>query len=541
MANQQPQGSNPRSRLGAFLANTFGLNRYNTPPTQTAGVSGIVSAGGFLMSPERDERLIGDRKWKTFADLINDHSIISAGVRYFQAIIAKADWKAEAVSDKPDAVAAAEFVDEALDRMATSWKRIVRRAALYRFYGYSLQEWTAQTWDDGRIGIMDVELRPQRTIRRWDLDIGGTVQGVGQWAPQTGVELYIPRSKMLYLVDDALSDDPEGIGLLRHIVAPAARASRYLQLEGWGFETDLRGVPIGRAPVQTLKDQVKAGTITQADMDLELRDMKAFLDRHVKDPSTGYMLDSGSYPTKGPVADNPTSYPKWGFELINGGSTAFQQIATALDRLNHEMAWVLGVEHVLLGQDTGSFALAKSKTTNLYQVADSVLTEIAQSASRDIIDNLWALNGFDEDLKPVLVAESAQFKDVAQMSAVLKDMAAAGALLAPGDPAVNVMRGLIGLPDADTSGSALVDAALLNAGIDPADVGLGVPVVAKPAKTPPQSPSGTGLPNENNPAVPDSSRGAATPGAKKTFYGYDSKQSRMQRAMRKALKKAKAK
>jgi len=52
--------------------------------------------------------------------------------------------------------------------MERPWHRVVRRAAMYRVYGYSWQEWIAKKRDDGVIGYLDIEPRTQSTITRWE-------------------------------------------------------------------------------------------------------------------------------------------------------------------------------------------------------------------------------------------------------------------------------------------------------------------------------------------------------------------------------------
>jgi hypothetical protein len=42
----------------------------------------------------------------------------------------------------------------------------------------------------------------------------GRLKGVIQESPLTGESLYIPRWKSIYLVDDLLSDSPDGLGLV---------------------------------------------------------------------------------------------------------------------------------------------------------------------------------------------------------------------------------------------------------------------------------------------------------------------------------------
>ena len=250
----------PLEALGAFFT-----RQKKVAPTDTAGAPGTAVYGGVIQVEEKNANLASrDERYKTYSELLANTSIVAAGTRYFLNLVAKAEW-GFTPSDKDTDGKFAELAEELLtEDPRTPWHRIVRRAAMYRFYGFSVQEWTARRRDDGTLTFADVAPRAQATISKWDLMDDGAVLGVVQTSPQTMEDLYIPRQKCLYIVDDTLSDSPEGLGLFRHLVASSHRLARYEQLEGFGFETDLRGIPIGRAPFTDLAAAVKAGEITDA-------------------------------------------------------------------------------------------------------------------------------------------------------------------------------------------------------------------------------------------------------------------------------------
>ena len=76
----------------------------------------------------------------------------------------------------------------------TPWHRIVRRLSMYRFYGFSIMEWTAKRRDDGLLTFADVEPRAQRTIERWDVDETGKVMGALQTKPANAAgDIFAPR------------------------------------------------------------------------------------------------------------------------------------------------------------------------------------------------------------------------------------------------------------------------------------------------------------------------------------------------------------
>ena len=440
----------------------IGAVRRRVGPTTTAGVRGVQVTGGFLDENELNKELTGRERYKTYSDLLANVSVVAASTRYFLNLIAKAKWKFEPAEADRDA-RFAELAEQILtDDPITPWHRIVRRAAMYRFYGFSIQEWTARRGDEGILTFRDIAPRPQMTIRRWDVDDDGLIDGVFQEDPNTFDEIYLPRRKVVYMVDDTLSDTPDGLGIFRHLAAPGQRLKRFQQLEGFGFETDLRGIPIGRGPFTELAQAVENGDITKADREKIEKPMRDFIQKHVKTPSLGLLLDSITYQGEDDAA-TPSSVRQWDVELLKGENTTQEQIASTINRVNHEMARIMGTEGLLLGGDkVGSLALSRDKSHNLFLVVDGTLLEIGEQFDTDLLEVVWMLNGWPEEMKPTMKHESVQFKDIEQIAAALRDMAAAGAILDPDDPAVGEVRDILGLsrPDPEIIAERIADASL---------------------------------------------------------------------------------
>lgn len=414
-------------------------------PFQSIGAPGTAIFGGFIVEAEKDPRLTGKEKYTTYANMLANTSIVAAGVRFFLNLIAKAQWKVEPADDSEQAEEIAELVKDAMHDMTTPWHRVVRRAAMFRFYGFSIQEWTAKRREDGVIAFQDIEPRPQKTIERWDTDESGTVLGVIQRSPQTQRELYLPRGKLVYLVDDSLDDSPEGLGLFRHLAKRAVTLDRYEILEGWGFERDLRGVPVGRGPLAAMAEKVTAGTLTAAQVTALRAPIETFLRNALKGKDTALFLDSATYRATG-EQQTPSNVPQWSVELLQGGTNSQPDMAKAIERINREMARVLGVEHLLLGSDSaGSFALSKDKTQSFGLIVTGTLQEIKETMESDFVGPMFDLNGWDRKLMPTFKVEQIQYRDIEQVTTALKDMATAGATLMPDDPAINEVRDLLGL------------------------------------------------------------------------------------------------
>ena len=423
-------------------------------PTQTVGAAGTANYGGYLVVREKSPELAShDARYRTFANILANTSIVAAGVRYYVNLIGGARWSFSPAQGQRTAQYAELLEAMLTDDPETSWARIVRRAAMYRFYGFSVQEWTATRRGDGMLTLADVAPRAQVTIERWDTDEKGKMRGAIQESPQTHEPIYLPREKLLYVVDDTLEDSPEGYGLFRQLVAPAKRLSRYEQLEGFGFETDLRGIPIARAPLTELAEKVERGDITEADRKRLEAPLADFVREHIKNPELGMLLDSEV--VRGTDdAERPSTTRMWDVELLQGSSTSFAENASAIERLNREIARILGVEQLLLGSDTGSYALSKDKTHAFYLLVDGALTEIREAVEKDLVTALWRLNGWPVDMMPEIKTEAVSYIDVEQAAAALRDLAMAGAPLVPDDPAYGEMLDLLGLTRPDDASLA---------------------------------------------------------------------------------------
>lgn len=433
--------------IDSGLAQSIGADKKPSPYT-SIGAPGFAIYGGFLVTTEKDARLSGRQKFVTYSNMLANTSIVAAGVRFFLNLVSKAQWKVQPSDDSEQAEEIAELIEDMMADMTTPWHRVVRRAAMFRFYGFSLQEWTAKRRDDGAIGFKDIEPRPQKTIERWDTDQSGTVLGALQLSPQTQREIYLPRGKLIYLVDDSLDDSPEGLGLFRHLAKRSVTLERYEILEAWGFERDLRGIPVGRGPLAAMAEKVSNGTLTAAQVQALREPIETFLTNALKGKDTALFLDSATYRSSG-EDQTPSNVPQWSVDLLQGGTTSQPDMAKAIERLNREMARVLGVEHLLLGSDSaGSFALSKDKTQSFGLIVSSTLQEIKETMEADFLVPLFEMNGWDKNLMPTFKVEQIQYRDIEQVTTALKDMAAAGAPMMPGDPAINEVRDLLGLSQA---------------------------------------------------------------------------------------------
>lgn len=432
--------------MANFFSNFFGAN--NKPPKvspfKEAGVSGAVSFGGWLQDREKNPKLSFLQRQNNYDEIIKNVAIVGAGVRFFCNLGAGASWNFEA-SEADKSGQYAEWFESQLDKTNDPWSKIVRHALMHNFLGFAVLEKTAaRDAADGSIFWRSIENRPQNTIEKWYLDDDGSVTAFGQFAPVSGEELIIPREKCFYIADNLIDDSPAGTGVLRHVFKTAERLEEYNKLETQGFARDLRGIPFGRVPYSELTAAVNRGEISKEDAKAAIASMEKAVQLQVKSSNTGFLLDSKTYSSKSDTGENVSSVPQYDIGTVQGDAPGLADMGKAIERLQAEVARVMGVEGLLL-HGAGSNAMSRDKSTNLYLTINACLNDIAEQATKDVVKPLFRLNGIDESLAPRAVVEDVNAKDAEQMAAVLRDMAAAGAVLAPDDPAITEIRNALGL------------------------------------------------------------------------------------------------
>lgn len=441
-------------------------------PTQTLGTTMTTASEIIGVTTTTDDRALnlhGQQRYIRFQEMVRDVAIVAASVRLFLNLMANAVWTVNPpdglnANEEPVAQGYADQMYDWLFGMTSSWSSVVRKTAAFRLHGFAILEWTAKRDPDGSIGLLDIEHRPQQTIARWLRDQGGTIEGVVQQV--SGRQpVTLPRSKIVYAVDDVLTDHPEGVGLFRHLYFTSERLRQFLELEEIGFTTDLRGIPIARAPLGEEEAKVvaagpegsEARGKASAILSSKLKGLRDFVNKHIRNKMMGLLLPSDTY--VGKTVDGgttPVSVPKWALELLNGDSSSFEAMDKAVTRMNQELARILGTEHLLLGADgSGSLALAQSKVGTFYLTVTSTLQDLVEVFDRDVITPVADLNGWPDELRPQMGVNEISGRSIAEVTAALKDLALAGATMLPSDPAVGEIYDLLGLARPPEDGSAL--------------------------------------------------------------------------------------
>ena len=418
-------------------------------PTKPQGSDAIGGVGGYLISGETNHELIGSNLWRTYAEVLGDTMIVAAAVRFALNLIGGVEWEVvpnHRCKDQGLAKKMADLVREGLVEgdMPLPFAMIAKKAALYRWYGFSLHNWIWRRRSDGTLVYADVQHRPQHTIKRWDIRAEGSAwQGVEQETRQGG-RYYMKRSRLWYCADLSITDSPQGVGLLRHVVEGARRLQRYEQLEGYGYDANLRGVPIGRAPLEALARSAPVGVDVDAHVDAETYELSQFLAKHIKTADQGFLLDSAVYTGPQSQGGAISGVPKWAIDLLQGDDMGLVEISAVVQRLNREIARVMNAEHLLLGETSvGSNAMHEDKTTQQGAFLNSTTGELAVFARNDLARPLVAANHGDivaAEATPVIVPSPISTDYIRTATGAVLDMVNAGAYVPPDDEVYAAIR-----------------------------------------------------------------------------------------------------
>jgi len=434
------------------FAKRFSLGRYGFGSSKKTRSGGVTQAqgsrawrhsGGFIHTYEKNPLLSRYKKYETYSEMFVNHPVISAGMRAFLSIIQKTEWTLEPIEGNATSESYAQDIQEIFDNMETKLPQVMRRSAMYVYYGFGLQEWIAKKLESGLIGIKDIEPRAQHTIYRWDITDRGDINGVEQQDYITGGEYYIDRRRLIYCVDDSLNDNPEGLGLFRQLFATASRLEQYLMLEDIGFDTDLRGVPVVKVPLERISKMVDAGEMTEKEADELIEEFTSFIEEHQRKKSQGMMVDSEPY------TDNegkPTGVSMYQIELLKGDGSAQADLAQAINRCRNDLAMLLGSAFLLLGEGgAGSLALSKTKMDSFMLMVGSTLQYLATVYERDLFKQIARLNGWNEADLPKFKYEEPKMQDILEITEALRNMATAGATFQKEDPIWDEIRGMMGV------------------------------------------------------------------------------------------------
>lgn len=426
------------------------------------GSTGVVSYGGFIQTND-PAALTGTRKWTEYA---NAWTVPACAVWAIlrSALLAGMKWTLTENPAGGDAAKRGVEVVQAglLDaRLAKPWPQVVAKALMADANGFSLHATAMGRRKDGVVVFTDIAHRPPHTIEKWLRDGDDKPWRAVEQRIADGKTYTVPLDESLYLVNDTLTDSPEGVGFLRLVAERLRRISAYEKLEGSELFSSMGGTPIARAPIEEIAAQAGAQSGATADtvrsaVANATSAIETAVAERIKNPSVQQYLKLDSATFKGSNPDTISGTQKWGIEIIKGDLQGLPEIRKIISDLHLDVARMLGVEFVFIGggDSAGTQALHESKTSVFAQSLQAGASRVALAADQQLVRRLVRANGLDPDVAaPYLTPAPISARDVEKVARALGLLNMAG--LEPNHPAKIAMFEALELPWQDEGGGLM--------------------------------------------------------------------------------------
>lgn len=414
------------------------------------GRTGLKHFGGTLYE-EFLVQLQGQRGVLTYTEMSQNSPVIGAMLFAVEALLRSVEWEVEPVSEASEHMEAAEFVEENMYDMSSTWEDFISEVLTMLIYGWSYFEVVYKPrkrplsqYDDGKVGWANFSPRAQETLYRWEIDEFGQILGMWQYPiPSTPASfrsnstIFLPMAKSLLFRTTSRKNSPEGRSVLRSAYRPWYLAKRLEEIEAIGVERNLAGLPVMWVPLELLNAEKTAEQ--QATFDY----MRDIVTRTKRDEQEGLLLPL--------VYDEDYRQPLYKFELLNAQGRQSFDTGGIIQRYMQEMAMTIMADFILLGHESvGSFALSSDKTELFAVALGAWLDSIEETINRYAVRPLLEVNAFDiEDGYPHIVHGDIEKPDLTQLGAYVRELSAAGVPLFPDIELENHLRQAASWPLAD--------------------------------------------------------------------------------------------
>jgi hypothetical protein len=369
---------------------------------------------------------------------MSDNDAVIGAILYLaEMLIRGATWSVEPGGTTTQDREAADFLKSCMDDMDVSWANTISEILSMITYGFSFHEIVYKIrrgptetnrkylsqYTDGRIGWRRMPIRSQVSLAGWEFDEEGDATAFIQIAEPNYQKVTIPMSKGLLFRTRVSRGNPEGKSLLRNAYRSYFYKKHFEDIEGIGIERDLADFPVLTAPegldLWNAEDENMVALRTRAE------ELVASVRR---DSEEGILLPFG-----------------WELDLLTSGSSRQIDIGSTIERYDKRIAITMLSDLVLLGEKSGSFALADTKQSTLAAALQAQLYNIADVFNANAVPKLFEYNTFNGLTKlPKILAGQIQMPSLKELALMLRAM---GLKIAGDKSLLDYLRKILGMPE----------------------------------------------------------------------------------------------
>lgn len=406
------------------------------------GNSGLKRTSGIIYEEFLTD-LKGTRKYQTYKEMRDNDSVIGAILFAIEMLVRQVDWRVQRNSNSEKDIFKADFLESCLTDMHNTWQETIAEILSMLTYGFSFHEivYKRRTkgkskYNDGFIGWNKIAIRSQDTLDKWDFNTHGEVTAFIQIAPPEYRIVRIPIFKGLLFKTTSQKNNPEGRSILRNAYRPWYFKKNIQEIEGIGIERDLAGLPVAWVPPEILDPN--ADTVDK----MILEEIKNIITNIRRDEQEGVVF---------PLAYDENGNKLYDIKLLSTGGSREFDTNKIIERYDQRIAMTALADFILLGQkETGSYALASSKTELFATAIGTWLNVIAETFNRKAIPRLFKMNGWVTDNLPKLVHGDIEKIDLETIAKFVNNLAGAGATLFPNNELENYLLQMANLPTTES-------------------------------------------------------------------------------------------
>lgn len=378
------------------------------------GTTGLKRYGPYVY-----EEFLPELRWpragKIYQEMSDNDPVIGAILYLAEMLIRGTSWSVEPASTSEEDIEAAKFLKECMDDMEMSWPDVISEILSMLTYGFSFHEILYKVrrgptersaryrskYSDGRIGWRNLPVRSQNSLNGWIFNKDNEAVAFEQLAEPNYQKVIIPFSKGLLFRTRVTRDNPEGKSLLRNAYRPWFFKKHFEEIEGIGIERDLAGFPVLQSP-----EGLDLWNEDDPNM-VALRSRAEELVANVRrDSEEGILLPYG-----------------WDLKLLTSGSSRQLDIGGTIERYDNRIAITMLSDIILLGNKSGSFALADTKQSMLASSLQSQLLNIADVFNTRAVPRLFQANSFvGLTALPKIVPGQIQTPSLKEVALILRSM-----------------------------------------------------------------------------------------------------------------------
>lgn len=379
---------------------------------------------------------------------------VGAAWNVYNFWISRKEWCVEADEDASEVTKErAEIVESMMHDMEDSWSKFIQSVIPYLEYGFSIHETVpyrrlkrnGSNYNDGLVGIKRLAIRNQDTIEKWNFSEDGrellsvsqnisNLENSYKFQNLTNKDglIDIPRDKFLLFTAGATAGNPQGKSMYANI---------YLAYKQLKLLCDQQLLTVAKEAKGLFKVEVPAAYLSgenAPDGGASAEVFKELINNYNNGTVSGMLLPQ--------QIDQESKLNMFNYSLLENKGTASVDVESVIKRLQRDILIALSVDVLALGDGSGSYALAESKTTVLALAIDNRLKEIKETLNRQLMTYIYKMNGWDTSEMCYFTYKDDADTDLEMFSSAVQRFAATD-MLERDRPTFNRIRKSLGIPE----------------------------------------------------------------------------------------------